>query len=92
MAGSQKLPPLPPSDSESIGKNRYDAFYRKGARDFWGDNYLETVELKDPKKCVHYFERVGKEVMCKKCHIGWMSTELKVEDGILYVGKKKIKI
>jgi hypothetical protein len=87
-----KLPPLPPSDAESIGKNTFNGFYKKGARDFWGDNALEEIELKGPIKCKHFFEQFGKEIRCNKCHIGWMSTEFRVEDGVLYVGEQQVNI
>lgn len=88
----RKLPPLPPSDPKSISKNVFDGFYKKGARDFWGDNAIEEIEIKEPKKCDHYFEKRGKDVQCKNCHIGWMTSDIEVEDGVLYVNKKQVNI
>lgn len=86
------LPPLPASDQESISRNVYDGFYKSGSRSFWGENVIETIKLKAYTKCEHYFERLGKEIQCKNCHIGWISSDMRTEDGVLYVGKEKVNI
>ena len=55
---STKLPDLPPSNHS----------FWKGARTF-------KKEMGKTKPCEHYFEhRVGREVVCKKCNIGFYFT------------------
>lgn len=85
------FPPLPPSDDESVAKNVYDPQFRVGARDFWGDNKRERINLDDPKKCDHYFSPTTDGVTCKKCHLGWIGKELEIKDGKLHIHNQLVK-
>ena len=86
----QKLPPLPPSDAESLRKNQYDSFYKRGAREFWGENEIVREELREFNKCDHYFESRNSEVRCKHCHIGFQITNqaLTIKDGKLFLNNE----
>lgn len=64
------LPPLPASDRESLDRNKYDGFYKVKARDFWGENVINTFEIEEPKKCDHEFVAKPAGAECTKCHFG----------------------
>ncbi|HAR39176.1 MAG TPA: hypothetical protein DCS09_11720 [Porphyromonadaceae bacterium] len=86
------LPPLPPSDADSLARNKFDPQFQVGARDFWKHNHTEHITLKEPKKCEHYFTSTTDGVACKKCRMGWVGKELEVRDGNLYIQNKRIEI
>lgn len=77
------LPDLPASDSGSLQHNSYDAYYGVRARDFWGPNQINTNEVKPFQKCDHFFEANGKEIICKKCHMGLLGP-FEIRDGKLF--------
>ncbi len=79
------LPPLPPSDENSLARNVFDSQFQTGARDFWGGNKIERISLDNPKKCEHYFTNTTDGIQCKKCKAGWIGKELQVRDGKLYI-------
>ena len=84
------LPPLPPSNEESLARNTFNSQFGQGSRDFWGDNKLERITMDEPKKCDHDFIMNTDGVMCKKCHIGWVGKELESRDGKLYIHNQLI--
>ena len=63
------LPPLPPSDPGSLGRNHYDHFYNRSSRSFWKDASIEYIKT-PMEKCKHYFEQNEGSYICKKCHFG----------------------
>ena len=89
---NNKLPPLPPSDSESLSKNTFDPYFRIGARDFWKGNHVEQIILKESKECDHRFQYTVDGVECKKCRIGWVGKELGVRDEALYVNNELVSL
>ena len=84
------LPPLPPCDEESIARNVFDPQFRVGAKDFWGNNKRERINLEKPKTCEHYFTLTESGVECKKCRAGWVGKEMEARDGKLFVHKQFI--
>ncbi len=81
------LPPLPASDERSLQWNTKDSFYDVKVRDFWGKNQVTREEIKDFKKCEHYFVHKGPDIECKKCHFGLLGL-FEVQDGkIIHQGK-----
>jgi hypothetical protein len=82
----RKLPALPGSDNDSIAKNRFDGFYKVGSRDFWREQELNHIDLtgNDFKKCEHYFKRQEAEVICERCHSGYLGNDLEIRDGKLF--------
>ena len=82
MAGI--LPPLPPSDMESIGKNTYDGNNQTRAASFWGENSIIRIEDKPMEKCNHEFEYSDNGVKCKKCNFGLIANTLEIRDKKLF--------
>lgn len=83
--GEGILPPIPSSDPDSIEKNRYNNFYKYGAKEFWGEAEVISEEVKDFPKCDHYLMKRNHEVQCVRCNIGWtVPPEINVRDGKLY--------
>lgn len=85
------LPPLPPSDQKSMEWNRFDSFYKYKARDFWGDSEVVSEEVKDFKKCEHYFEPIQGGARCTKCHFG-LHGFIEISNGKLAFKGKTIEI
>ncbi len=78
-----KLPPLPPSDGDSL--------YHNGAyRNFWQDAEIIRVDDTPMKKCNHEFEPTPTGVKCKKCHFGLLARDLEIKDGKLYLKGESI--
>ena len=88
---NKQLPPLPPSDEESLNKNRYDGFYEVRAKDFWGKNEVVREVVYKDKKCGHNFIYTDNGAECTKCHIGFVG-KLEVRDGNLYHHGKKLPL
>lgn len=83
MDNSGVLPPLPPSDQESLDRNRFDGFYRVKARDFWGDAEIHRIDDTPPVKCEHEFKGVQGGVRCQKCNVGLLGP-IEVREGKLF--------
>lgn len=80
-----KLPPLPPSDADSLNRNYYDAYYQRSARSFWKDAHIESIEPPPMQKCNHFFEPFNRTYKCKLCHFGLEGTEnLTLSNGKLF--------
>lgn len=77
------LPPMPPSDEQSLAWNKRDSFYDVRSRDFWGKNVLNRETIKDYEKCNHYFINKGTEVECNKCHFGLIGS-FEIQNGKLF--------
>lgn len=86
------LPPLPSWDEDSLARNKFDAQFMKGTRDFWAGNRLERVELKETNPHDHIFQYTENGVECKVCRIGWIGKEFEIKDGELYFNNKRIKM
>lgn len=84
------LPPLPPSDQESMDNNRYDGFYKVRTRNFWADAEIIRIDNTPPKKCEHKFTYVSGGVKCGKCHFGLAGPGLEVQNGKLFHKGKQI--
>ena len=78
------LPPMPPSDMESIERNKYDGFYKVKSRDFWGDNEVNRIEEQPMKKCIHEFFMAVEGPQCKKCGFGLIGSMLTIQDNKLF--------
>lgn len=70
------LPPLPPSDVESLKFNR-------GARDFWKLNEVVREPLQPDRKCSHEFKATPRGAECTKCHFGLIGP-IEVKEGHLF--------
>lgn len=66
------LPPLPPSDKQSLIDNKWDSLNQTRSASFWGDNQVEHIELKPMKKCTHKFINFQQGVRCSKCNTGFI--------------------
>lgn len=85
------LPPLPPSDPESLARGHFDNFYLRSSREFWKGANIEYIKDETPIRCEHYFVLEKGEVRCKKCSIGFiMNIGLQVQEGQLFYKDKKI--
>lgn len=71
-----KLPPLPPSDQDSLEHNAF-------AREFWKENQITRIEDKPMNKCEHDFKYAPGGAECKKCHFG-LTGPLEVRLGKLF--------
>ena len=85
------LPPMPPSDNGSLTRNHYDSFYKRGAREFWQGNRVESIKDEPFQKCDHEFKVVPNGAKCVKCHFGLMGP-IEVKDGKLYHKGKKLPL
>ncbi len=81
MKGTGILPPMPPSDQDSLDRNRYDGFYKVGARDFWGENEIHRMDESPVKRCEHEFVGVEGGVKCTKCQFGLLGAGLSIKNG-----------
>lgn len=89
MVDINKLPSLPGSDPETLSKNRFDTFYSKKPRDFWG-GYVENTKIKESEKCEHYFEETKDGVKCKNCNMGLTGSGLTILDGHIFFNNQKL--
>ena len=85
------LPPLPPSDNNSMQSNYFDGYYKRSARSFWDDNEVSHNEVKQDMKCDHKFIRKGSETVCEKCHFGLIGS-VEIRDGKLFHQNEPIGI
>lgn len=85
------LPPMPGSDEGTLKRNQYDGFYKKRARDFWGDNSITQIPDEPAPICDHYFEANKNGARCRKCHFGLLGS-LQIKKGKLYSGGKKLPL
>lgn len=86
-----KLPPLPPSDADSLQRNYYDRFYQVSSRGFWGKNEINSTKNEPMKKCNHYFESQKANFICKHCRFGLQgSIGLTLSDGKLSYNNEPI--
>lgn len=84
------LPPLPPSDEDSLTKNKKDSFYEKKSGDFWNKAFIEHTTIGKKNKCEHDFEETVTGVRCKKCYMGLEGKELKVTKGHVFFGNQRL--
>lgn len=71
--------------------NYYDNFYKRQARSFWGENYIEQIEDTKLEKCDHEFTYKNSGVECEKCHFGLTGTNLEVRNKKLFVRGELVK-
>lgn len=90
LTPDQVLPPLPASDPESIAKNRYNGFYGVGSRQYWKDAEVTLHKVQDPQACSHYFVSEGSQVMCTKCHAGYIGAGISAQDGKLIIRNNEV--
>ncbi len=83
MSNTKTLPPLPASDEKSISTNKFDGFYHRGSREFWGDNEIVREKVKSFPKCDHYFIPKPNSAECKKCSFGLLGF-FEIQKGKLY--------
>lgn len=83
-----RLPALPGSDPETLGKNIPDSFYKKKPRDIWSGEI--NISKKDSNRCAHYFEMTETGAECKKCRWGLLGKELTAKNGDLYAKNEKV--
>lgn len=84
-----KLPPLLPSDEQSLREDRFDTFYKKRPSDIWLGQ-IERTERKESPKCEHEFKETKDGVECRKCSMGLLGPDLTIKNGQLYVQGKKV--
>ena len=84
------LPPLPPSDNESLTKNRFDGYYQVRSRDFWELNAVSSFAVIEPKKCDHEFCPHEGGAICTKCHFGLLG-QFEIYDRKLFYKGEPIK-
>lgn len=77
------LPPLPPSDQDSLDHNKFDGFYKVRSRDFWGDAEIHRIADIPPVKCEHEFLGVPEGVRCTKCNFGLLG-RIETNNGKLF--------
>lgn len=79
------LPPMPPSDPDSLQRNPFDRFYKYRAQEFWEHSEVTSNEVKDFVKCRHYLVKRNNDVECTLCHVGWQTgPTFTTQDGKLY--------
>ncbi len=83
MSNNRPLPPLPPSDMDSLRVNR-------GARNFWGEAEVISIPDRPAPKCEHEFINIEGGVRCKKCNFGLLGGQLEARDGRVFVQGKPI--
>jgi len=81
---SSNLPPLPPSDKESLMRD-------KEAREFWKNNQVIREEERPFKKCDHEFKVISNGVQCVRCNFG-LTGPLEIKNGKLYHNGKKLPL
>jgi len=84
MADNRMLPPLPPSDGDSLMRNR-------GARNFWGDAEIIKIPDNPIKKCKHEFVNTQEGIRCTRCNFGLLGGQLYAKDGKAYAQGEPIK-
>jgi hypothetical protein len=89
MAGKGTLPPLPPSDQDSMQANRYDGFYKVTPRSFWGDNEINRIPDVPFKKCKHKFISEEGGVRCSKCNFG-LRGSIEARNGKLFYNNQPL--
>ncbi len=87
---NQHLPPLPPSDADSLSRNYYDRFYQRSSRSFWGQNSIEYIKDEPMKTCDHYFQHIQIGIVCKSCGFGFNGHGLTLKDGKLFYGNEQL--
>jgi hypothetical protein len=86
-SGSDKLPPLPPSDAGSMQRNHYDPYYKRTSRDFWNEAQITQNRVQEFPKCQHYLMKENNEARCTLCHVGWVVPDsFHTQDGKLFDG------
>ena len=80
---NRPLPPLPPSDGDSLIRNR-------AARNFWGDAEIIRINDTPAPKCDHEFINTKGGVRCTKCNFGLLGGQLEAKDGQVFVQGKPI--
>jgi len=83
MSG-QMLPPLPPSDGDSLQRNH-------SAHSFWKGAEIIRVNDTPIKRCKHNFISVSDGIRCTLCNFGLLGSQLTAKDGIAYAQGKPIK-
>lgn len=89
MANKGTLPPMPPSDEDSIARNHYDGFYKRSARGFWGENEVIRIPVTKDEKCNHEFISKPNGAECQKCHFGLVG-KIEVRSGKLFYKGEQI--
>lgn len=88
---SENLPPLPPSDNQSLENNPYDTRYGYRAQEFWRGAEIIRVEDKPMVPCDHEFIFNTGGIICKKCHFGLLGTDFDIRDGKLFVNGEPVR-
>jgi len=84
MADNRPLPPLPPSDGDSLQMNR-------AARNFWGEAEIIRIPDTPTKKCNHEFINNEGGIRCTKCNFGLLGGQLTAKNGVAYAQGEPIK-
>jgi len=72
------LPPLPPSDGESLQRNR-------AARNFWGEAEIIRIPDTPAPKCEHEFVNTQEGIRCTRCNFGLLGGQLEARNGQAFV-------
>ena len=72
---------MPPSDQDSLDRNKFDGFYKVKAREFWGENEIHHMPNTPPPVCEHEFISTKGGIICKKCNFGLLGVGLSAKDG-----------
>lgn len=78
------LPPLPPSDGDSLRVNAK-------ARAFWGDAEIIRIPDNPTPKCKHEFVNNEGGIRCTKCAFGLLGGQLTAKNGVAYAQGEPIK-
>lgn len=78
------LPPLPPSDGESMYRN-------SKARAFWDGAEIISIPDKPAPKCSHEFINNEGGIRCKKCAFGLLGSQLTAKNGLAYAQGEPIR-
>lgn len=84
MARNTPLPPLPPSDGDSLQRSRT-------ARNFWEGAEIIRVPDTPIKRCKHKFVNTQEGIRCTRCNFGLLGGQLHAEDGKAFVRGEPIK-
>jgi hypothetical protein len=79
---------MPPSDQDSLDRNKFDGFYKVKAREFWGENEIHHMPNTPPPVCEHEFISTKGGIICKKCNfaLGLLSdNEETIQEALNYV-------
>lgn len=78
------LPPLPPSDGDSLQQNAK-------ARSFWQEAEITRIPDTPVKKCKHEFVNNEGGIRCTQCGFGLLGGQLTAKDGVAYAQGEPIR-